>query len=62
MQAEKQPKEIRYCTQKMPRGKGMAHWHEWIQLWRFRFGIETGISELEPAEKLGCCTATALVY
>lgn len=49
-------RHITYRAQRMPTKAGLAHLGEWIRLWRFRFGIETGIDELEPAERMVCCT------
>ncbi len=45
-----------YPIQRLPSGKEFRLFGEWLRLWRFRFGIETGIDELEPAEKFVCCT------
>lgn len=49
-------REVVYRAQRMPDKTGLAHLGEWVRLWRFRFGVETGVDELEPAEKLVFCT------
>lgn len=48
-------KVVNYVAHKIPAGKGPRYWPEWIKLWWFRLGVETGIRELEPAEAVICC-------
>lgn len=48
-------KQVQYKAHHIPRGKTPRYWNEWLQLWWYRFGIETGISELEYFEKVFCC-------
>ena len=52
MACSKQPL---YKSHHIPQGKSPKHWNEWLQLWWYRFGVETGIMELEPFERIVCC-------
>lgn len=55
MEGSQKPKYIKYTAHKIPAGKGIRHWGEWVQLWWFRFGIETCACEMEPAEQAAFC-------
>lgn len=56
--AQQMSKQVVYQAQKIPKGKGPRYWKDWIKLWRFRWGLETGIDELEPRERFLCCTTS----
>ena len=44
-----------YRSHHFPKGRTPSYWLEWIQFWWYRFGVETGVRELEPLEQLFCC-------
>lgn len=50
-------KKVIYHAQRVPSEFGLRHLPEWIRLWRYRWGIETGIDELEPRERIASCNS-----
>ena len=50
-------KKVIYHAQRIPSQFDLRHLPEWIRLWRFRWGIETGIDELEPGERIATCNS-----